>query len=466
MAGNILIVDSAATNRIVLKVKLTSAHFSVNQATNAADALRAAATAPPDMIIAGANLPDADLPTFIEQLRTRRNLAAIPVVVLMNSDDQPGRMAALQAGADDVVPQTLDERILMARIRSLLRQYHSLQELCVNAEPGNVTGFAEAQGSFTMPGHIAIVATDRAEAMTLRSRLTHCTAHQMTIVSADQPMPTQTDTRLPDIFVILANQGNQDTGLKVMAELRASPGSRHSRIIAVVQDAIPRLMATLLDMGADDIMTGATDARELALRLSNQVRRKQIADHFRCRMLEGLRAAMIDPLTGLYNRRFALPFLRQLIEEPDERARPFAVMVADLDHFKRINDTLGHAAGDTVLRQVAALLQGNLRDADMIARIGGEEFLIVLPDTPSVVARGTADRLCRLIGDAAIALPGGAPPARVTISIGVTLVHDDRIGCARDPLDLDMVLEEADRALYRAKACGRNTVTYSAMSAA
>ncbi|QIE45276.1 diguanylate cyclase [Pseudohalocynthiibacter aestuariivivens] len=463
MSGNILIVDAVATNRIVLKVKLTSAHFSVSQAANAADALRCASATPPDMIIVGTPLPDADIAGFIDQLRARRSLAATPVVALLSPGDWTGRTAALRAGADDVVSQPLDERTLMARIRSLLRQHHSLQDLRLNTSPDNISGFADAQSRFAVRGQIAIVAADRASAMALRTRLSRCSAHHLTIITADQPMTAQIGARAPDIFVIMTDQNNHDTGQKVMAELRASPDTRHSHIMAVVQDAAPQMVATLLDLGANDIMTDVADTQELALRLNNQILRKQVVDHLRCRMQDGLRDAMIDPLTGLYNRRFALPFLQQLIEAPNEHSRPFAVMVADLDHFKRVNDTLGHASGDAVLRQVATLLQGNLQDADMIARIGGEEFLIVLPDTPCAVARGTADRLCQLIRDAAIALPDGGTPTRVTISIGVTLVHDAR---APGPLSLDTVLSEADRALYAAKARGRNTVTYSAMSAA
>nr|WP_309501474.1 diguanylate cyclase [uncultured Roseovarius sp.] len=466
MSGNIMIVDAVATNRIVLKVKLTAAHFRVSQAASAAEALRAATITPPDMIIASATLPDADSAAFIERLRARSDLATIPVVILLNVDDQPGRIAALRAGANDVLSQPMDERVLMAKIRSLLRQHHNLQELRLNAGPDGAAGFAEAQSSFANRGQIAIVAQNRAEALALRARLAQCTAHRLTIIATDQPMSAQVGARRTDIFVILTNWENRETGLKVMAELRASPDTRHSKIIVVVQNTAPRLTATLLDMGASDIMTGPTDASELALRINNQMQRKKVADHLRCRVQDGLRAALIDPLTGLYNRRFAMPFLRQLIETPDEHPKPFAVMVADLDHFKQVNDTFGHVAGDAVLRQVAALLQGNLRDGDMIARIGGEEFLIVLPDTPSAVARGTADRLCQIIGAAAIALPGGAPPAHVTVSIGVTLVHDNRAEGARGPLDLDNVLEDADRALYGAKARGRNTVTYSATSAA
>ncbi|WP_275263549.1 GGDEF domain-containing protein [Roseovarius dicentrarchi] len=174
---------------------------------------------------------------------------------------------------------------------------------------------------------------------------------------------------------------------------------------------------------------------------------------------------MIDPLTGLYNRRFAMPFLREQVTTRAPEAREFAVMVADLDHFKHINDTHGHATGDRVLCHVADILGQSVREGDLVARIGGEEFLIIMPGAGGDEARRTADLLCRQIANTAIMPKGEAGPVHVTISIGVAM------GQGGQPLDaatgtLDALMDQADRALYRAKARGRNNVTISARSAA
>ena len=297
----------------------------------------------------------------------------------------------------------------------------------------------------------------------MRNALCNVSGHHFSVLDAERPVATQTGPRPPDVFVIVVYRGTRDTSLRVIAELRASPITRHSRIVAVVHEPKPRLAASLLDMGANDVVSGDIGPPELSLRLGMQIRRKHMIDHLRDRVKDGLRAAMIDPLTGLYNRRFALPFVQKLIEMPRHDARPFALMVADLDHFKRINDTYGHAAGDTVLRHVASLLRDNLQGDDMVARIGGEEFLIALPDTDTAHARQRADQLCRIIGDAPANPGGGVGPIHVTVSIGVTLVRPERHA---DTLSVDALLKEADRALYGAKARGRNTVTYSALSAA
>ncbi|MFU8883513.1 MAG: GGDEF domain-containing protein, partial [Rhodobacterales bacterium] len=182
----------------------------------------------------------------------------------------------------------------------------------------------------------------------------------------------------------------------------------------------------------------------------------------------GLRAAVTDPLTGLYNRRYALPHLTRMTEQASRSGRRFAVMLADLDHFKAINDRFGHAAGDAVLVEVAHRLRSNLRAVDLVARIGGEEFLIALPDTDRTEARVAARRLCRIIAQDPFILPGKGQSTSMTVSIGVTMGHsgqpperviDPDCDIAADPVQ--QLLLQADKALYGAKACGRNQVTLS-----
>ena len=213
------------------------------------------------------------------------------------------------------------------------------------------------------------------------------------------------------------------------------------------------------------MVAGRCDERELALRIATLIRRKRMADDLRSTLRDGMRAAVTDPLTGLYNRRYALPHLARLADHAAQSGRRFAVMLADLDHFKGINDRFGHAAGDAVLVEVARRLRANLRAVDLIARIGGEEFLIALPDTNRTEARVAARRLCRIIGQDPFDLPGHTAPVPLTVSIGVAMGHrpvqlQDAVD---DPLrdTVQRLLDRADQALYGAKTCGRNQVTIS-----
>lgn len=157
-----------------------------------------------------------------------------------------------------------------------------------------------------------------------------------------------------------------------------------------------------------------------------------------------------DPLTGCLNRRSLESRLRSDLRQARRRGSSVAVAAIDLDHFKEINDTKGHPVGDAVLQQLAGIMKSTARDTDSVARFGGDEFVIVLPDTGWQGALTFAERLRRRVDDFTFG-PAGTPIA-VTISIGVAL------GRGSDPISSEMLLKEADNALYKAKTAGRNRV--------
>jgi diguanylate cyclase (GGDEF)-like protein len=160
---------------------------------------------------------------------------------------------------------------------------------------------------------------------------------------------------------------------------------------------------------------------------------------------------MRDPLTGLYNRRYVEETMPRELARAARQKAPLSVVVLDVDHFKRFNDTNGHAAGDVVLRQVGAVLRSTFRAADVVSRYGGEEFVAVLPDCGLADATARANAVCSAIRDLSVSHEGKVL-APITVSAGV----------AAYPLhgtDPDALFQHADRALYRAKADGRDRVT-------
>ncbi|WP_113913246.1 response regulator [Roseovarius dicentrarchi] len=191
MSGKIMIIDAVATNRIVLKVKLSAAHFQVSQAPSGRDALDMVRAVRPDLIIVGAALPDMACTDLIEALRTAPATALIPVVALLPENTAKARVDVLKAGADDVIIQPIDERIMLARLRGLLRQHHALQDMRLNAGSDCAAGFGEAQGGFDRPGRITLLGVHMADAMALRTRLRSACRHQITALRASGPV-TQT----------------------------------------------------------------------------------------------------------------------------------------------------------------------------------------------------------------------------------------------------------------------------------
>jgi two-component system cell cycle response regulator len=259
----------------------------------------------------------------------------------------------------------------------------------------------------------------------------------------------------PDVF-ILQDDGSDSAGqLRLVSELRSQPATRHAAVCVLGPAAEGEEAAIAFDLGADDVVPPDVSPAELGLRTVCLIRRKQAGDRQRARMQDSLRLAMIDPLTGLYNRRFVGPQLGAIAARALADGVDFAVMLVDLDRFKLVNDLHGHAAGDQVLVEVAQRLSANLRATDLLARIGGEEFLIVLPDTGTSRACQVAQRLCDAVEERPFRLASGAGLA-VTISIGVA-VSGKATGC---PLTAEDLVEEADLALRESKQAGRNQVSF------
>lgn len=474
MSGTILIVDDVATNRIVLKVKLAEACYETLQAETGEEALQLARRHNPNLILLDLLLPGMDGIEVCRRLKSDPACRDIPVIMMTALSDSDSRVRALEAGADEFMTKSHDEMILPARIRSLLRARETENELHLRDTTWRELGFAEPVAGFARQGTVALVGSSRQEAMEWRRKLKPHLPADMVILDRQQALAIGGSAEpgndvAPDVFLIAAGLGGHGGGLQLMSELRSRSGTRHAAICILVQPDQNAAAVMALDLGANDLITAGSDPREMALRLNTQLRRKDQADRLRASMRDGLRAAVVDPLTGLYNRRYAMPHVARIAERAQQTGRAFAVMILDLDRFKSVNDTWGHAVGDAVLVDVAARLRDNLRPIDMVARIGGEEFLVVLPDTALAQAEVAAERLRRVIHERPVAVPGG-PEVAVTISIGLALGGEPRThrGSGSEGFGLPEVqslIDQADHAMLVAKTDGRNQVITSRTAA-
>ncbi len=453
MAGKILIADDVATNRIVLKVKLASAYYETVQAANGAETLRVARTARPDLILLAADLPDMSGTEVCRQLKSDPATRAIPVIVISARRDDDRRLDGIRAGADDVCCKPVDELVLLARIRSLLRAAEARGQLGLQEDGDAAMAFAEPAADFAGPGLIGLVAARMETALAWKRALQPHLADRLLVLDRDAALSEPDHPAIPDVFLVAGDLGRPGDGLRFMSELRSGHATRHAAICLVLPASARDASATALDLGASDLIDSAALPAEIALRLQAQLRAKRLADRLRSSVADGLRLAMIDPLTGLHNRRYGLPHLARIADRAATDGRTFGVLVMDLDRFKAVNDSLGHAAGDAVLAEVAARLSSNLRPGDMVARIGGEEFLVVLPDLSFDAARATAERLRRLVCDQPVRLPAGR---QVSMTLSIGLAMGGQPGAASDPEGL---MEQADQALRAAKSEGRNQVT-------
>ena len=463
MGGKILIVDDVATNRIVLKVKLNAAGYRPVVAADGATCLALAARELPDLILMDLTLPDMSGIDLLRQLRADPVTRTVPVVMLTASQDARARVQAFRAGADEFLCKPIEDQVLQARIRSFMRARDQIDGYDAATIGLPVFGLAETASVFHAPGTIAMVVERGETAMRLRRDMSAYLSDRLVMMTAEEALSAGLKTdAAPDVFLIDADLGGVAGGLRLMSELRSRTHTRHAAMCLLMSDGASIGAAVTFDLGANDMIATTQSAEEAALRLARLLSRKREADAVRASVQDGLRLAIIDPLTGLHNRRYGVAQLGAIADRAQKDGTGYAVMVVDLDRFKSVNDRWGHAAGDAVLIEVAARLSRNLRCGDLLARIGGEEFLIALPDTGLSEARSIAERLCRAVQQDAVQLADNIR-IQVTVSIGLAISRGDVVPAVADTVS--DIVDRADRALLISKSGGRNQVTISRTAA-
>ncbi|MBI1237417.1 MAG: PleD family two-component system response regulator [Alphaproteobacteria bacterium] len=448
MSARVLVVDDQEANVRLLEAKLRAEYFDVVTAFSGQSAIDCAIAQQPDVILLDIMMPGMDGFETCRRLKSDRRTRHIPVVMVTALDQPDDRVRGLEAGADDFLTKPVDNLPLFARIRSLLRLKVLLDELRLREEKAEERGLApvDAESEALQDVNILLVAGEDRIASHLASKLPPQTNADVEID------PARAIARSADGYdlILIDLTTKAFDALRVCARIRANSETRQIPILAIVDpDEVSRSVRAL-DLGVNDIVHRPVDRGELNARIWTQLRRKRYADTLRERLEDSLEMAVTDPLTGLHNRRYISSRLQQVAEIVASGDTVASVVIADLDHFKRVNDTYGHEAGDFILREFSERLKARLRAVDLAARYGGEEFVILMPDAPLTEAKAGAERLRAAIADTPFRLPGDSGVLAVTVSIGVAEIQPGD--------DVDTVLRCADDALYRAKAAGRNCV--------
>ena len=461
MEGQILVVDGTATSRITLKVRLAAACYDPLTARTGAEALGVLARCRPSMVLVGG--PPGDMDAIELCARIGAQAPGLPVVMAVPRNR---RIAALQAGAEAVLDLPLDENSLFARIRGLMRDRQ------IHAAPARGPGLAEDQQAF-LPAKPAaaptalVIAADLGVARGWRQVLAPRISAQFRLADPDRALAEAAIGLVPDLYLIAADAGRPGDSLRLLSELRSRRSSRNAAFAVAFEADRDDMMSVALDLGAGDALPSALGspeaADEAALRLTALIRHKMSADGHRAAQERERALAWTDPLTGLPNRRFALPRLVELCRPGGQEG--CAVVAIDIDRFKEVNDRHGHAAGDAVLAEVAARLERAVPAHGFVARVGGEEFLAVLPETSEAAAAALTQHMRALVSGTPILLPGrdAGIGLRITISAGVAGL---KAGWQDAQSRAEDLLRQADHALLRAKRGGRDQVMISGIGAA
>ena len=448
MTARILVVDDIEANVRLLQAKLEAEYYEVLTASDGPTALALAASEKPDIVLLDVMMPGMDGFSVCRRLKDDTETRHIPVVLLTALDGRSDRVTGLEAGADDFLTKPIDDVMLFARVRSLTRLKSVIDELRQREASGRRMGVIAGVASRLGGGGGRILVVDDNERQAQRICAELAIEHRPVVELG--PETALIAARGPVDLIIVNAAARTFDGLRFAAQVRSDETTRSIPILAVADfDERPRLVKAL-EIGVNDVLPRPIDPQEMAARVKTQIRRKRYTDYLRENLDQSLELAVTDQLTGLHNRRYMEGQLDALVRRAVVGGDPVAVMVIDIDHFKKINDGFGHGVGDEVLREFAVRLASNVRAMDLPVRFGGEEFVVVMPGTEVADAHRIAERIRLHVAGSPFRVLGGEELLTVTISIGVAA------SLAADTPET--LIRRADEAMYEAKANGRNQV--------
>ncbi|KMO20581.1 PleD family two-component system response regulator [Methylobacterium indicum] len=453
MSARVLIVDDLFPNIKLLETKLSLEYFDVVSAMNGPDALAICEKGLCDIVLLDVMMPGMDGFEVCRRIKATPTTAHLPVVMVTALDQPSDRLRGLDAGADDFLTKPIDDTALMARVRSLVRLKAVTDELRSRAMASRVGDPLAAAAAETGHNANVLIVEDRRSAA---DRLSAALGQYHCVETVATPQEALERVKAGEYDVVLVSLDLQDhDGLRLCSQLRSLD---RTRTVPVVMLAEPHDRARImrgLDLGVHDYLVRPIDRNELVARVRTQVKRKRFSHSLRESVQASMDLAVTDGLTGLHNRRYLDSYLAGLFSEPSLRERPVSLLILDIDRFKSINDRFGHDAGDEVLKEFATRIRAQTRGIDVVARFGGEEIVVVVPDTGLDAARQVAERIRERIEAAPFAVQRGTCSIEVTVSIGVA---------ARQANDVEAgtLLKRADLALYEAKQAGRNRVVAAA----
>ena len=464
MAGRILIIDASVSQRALLKSRLADDYYQVECFGDPSDPLIPTRAAHVDLVFLAAEPYGKAARALLQRLKSGRRTAAVPVIVLLG-DSRKTPASVLGQGADDVLVRPFSDIALQARVRALVRLKRMHDELLLRDTTARAFGFGETP----MPPPILPVPLEVLhfrpiphEAGSGLPPLTRCDRISISEVHSEAELVSRCK-ELPMALVLLrmTERRSIEAGFQAIGWLRAEPETRQTPVVMLTAPEGEPVAARGLDLRAQDFVTTDTPREELIARLRCQARRHLMMLGLRENLAAGVRDAVTDPLTRLMNRRYAELHIPRLIEQSRAAGHDFALAVLDLDRFKRINDEHGHPVGDKVLVEAADRIRQSVRGADLVARQGGEEFLVALPDAPRAEAWCIAERIRDSIAERPFvvdAAEGGQLSVTASVGVAVTTPMQN--------IGFEELVSQADAALYRAKRDGRNRVSIGTPTAA
>lgn len=455
MTARVLVVDDILANLKLLEARLQSEYFEVLSASSGAAALEILKRERIDVVLLDVMMPGMDGFEVCRHIKANTATHHVPVVMVTALDQPSDKVQGLESGADDFLTKPVDDIALITRVKNLARLKVLNDEMIMRASTGRQMGLPD-------DGSLAKALSGRSGRVLLVDDHPRSATRLLEVLSKTNDAFAERDPQAAlfklaehnfDLLVVSLSLQNSD-GLRLCSQVRSLERTRHLPIIILVEPGDEARLLRGLDMGINDYLMRPIDRHELLARVKTQIKRKRHSDFLRHRLAETVEMSITDALTGLHNRRYMEGHLKTLVNESLRSGRPLSMLITDIDHFKQVNDTYGHDAGDIVLKEFAVRLKRNTRGVDLACRLGGEEFVIIMPDTELARAYQVGERMRACIA---------AEDFKINESLSIRVTASVGIATLEKPEDTqDSVFKRADNALYAAKRRGRNRVAADA----
>jgi two-component system cell cycle response regulator len=448
----ILVVDDDPLNVKLLAAKLGASGNRILTAYNGFEALEIIKTRTPDLILLDIMMPGMDGYEVIKRLKEQKDTKHIPIILITALESEEEKKKGFAAGADEFLNKPVNTTELETRVLSLLRMKKYQEQLSarIQAEK-DVIGKAVCNDSNEESQMIptVLVVEDNAKdahiiehylnGMQLNLKIVRTGMEALDIIGNEKIDLVLLDIMLPDL-----------DGMDICRKIKESEKTLSVQVVIVTSFDDMKMKIRGIEEGADDFLVKPLNPDEIRARVTALLRKKLFMDRLNQRANAALQAAINDELTGVHNHAYFKHILELEIKRSRRHENKMALLMLDVDNFKRFNDAYGHPAGDRALMALGSALKDNVRDVDVVARYGGEEFAVVLPYAGWSAGRQVAERLLETINKQKILIDsGGKETAGISISIGLAVFPDNGISA-------ESIVNAADSALYDAKRKGKN----------
>ncbi len=450
-----LVVDDLLPNIKLLEAKLNNEYYEVLTARNGIEAIEIANKHAVDIILLDVMMPVMDGFETCKKLKSSNHTSHIPVVMVTALSDAEDRVQGLEAGADDFLTKPIDDTALFARIRSLVRMKIMIDELRLRDKTDHVINALSNSTYFIAEdldkAMILIVDDDGVQAKHISKRLSTLPNSKIDIITDPNKTIDMLNTHNYDLVIISTQITGYDS-LRLCSNLRSNEKLRNIALLILVEENETKTLIKALELGVNDYLMIPIDGNEVIARSKTQIKRKRYQDALRNSHQQNFNMSITDSLTGVYNRYYFDVHCKTLINQSITNNKSLLLLIADIDNFKGVNDVYGHVAGDEILKQISSLLLLNIRITDLIARFGGEEFVMVLPNTEIKDGLNIADRIRSSVEKTPFNISTGQMTLSKTISIGIARLNADD--------SVETMLKRADKGLYLAKENGKNQAIF------